>query len=172
MTTQDAKELARRWFAEHDGVITARQARQLGLSYRYVAGQAAAGEWIRVHRGVSRLASVPVTARQTVRIRLAAAGDSAVASHQTAAWLWDLAPLPDDVIDVTVTDGHPRTPGVRIHRTRVPLAAVTRYGLRCTDVLRTLIDCATVLPPEGLGEILDRAVALKHLRLDRLAGQL
>jgi len=88
-------------------------------------------------------------------------------SHASAAQWWGLALVrPPDAVDVVVVHGNRRaaTPGVRLHRSRSLLDTPEI----ATDVLRTVLDCATVMPfPEALA-IADSALAERYLRADRL----
>ncbi|WP_341865027.1 type IV toxin-antitoxin system AbiEi family antitoxin domain-containing protein [Gordonia lacunae] len=60
----------RRLALARDGVITAAEAREHGLSRASVGRRVNSGEWVRASSGVYRLADHPVTAR--TRTRLAA----------------------------------------------------------------------------------------------------
>ncbi|MBO0731557.1 MAG: DUF559 domain-containing protein [Acidimicrobiaceae bacterium] len=168
----DSKGLDR-WLAGHEGVVTRAEVAQLGGTKSYVQHQLASGAWRRVGPGVYAAASAPTTAHQSVRIALAGAGPDAVASHLTASWLWRLVDRPPAEVHITVPpERRPRLRGAQVHRSRIATAGTVAAGLRCTPPLRTLIDCATVVPPEMLGDLVDRALAAKLLRADRLARDL
>ena len=73
---------------------------------------------------------------------------TALASHRSAAYLWGIARPDDDPIDVIVT-GRRRLPsldGVIVHRPKDlrRLIPQRRSGIRCTNVLRTVLDLGAV----------------------------
>jgi very-short-patch-repair endonuclease len=91
-------------------------------------------------------------------------GVPALASHRSAAHLWGV-PRPDaDPVDVLLL-GQRRQPhldGVVIHRTtdRQRLAPQRRAGIRCTNILRTIVDLGAV-DPGGLHAAVGHAVATR-----------
>jgi hypothetical protein len=156
-------------------VITRREARRLGVTRRQIDWLVTTGEWTAPYPGVYVHAAAERSEHQDLRVALAAAGLQAAGSHLSAAWLWGLVgslPLP---LHITVpANRHPTPGGVRIFRSNTLNAAtVTAYrGLACTNPLRTLVDCATLVTPGELADLLDRAVAQRLVRLDRLEQQL
>lgn len=106
------------WLAEQQaGVLTRAQARIRGLSRSAVHRRVAKGSWRRVHPGVYTTWPGPPSVLTKVWAALLYAGEGAMASHATAAWLDGFAAEPA-VIDITIPGGRrvrPR-PGVRIHR--------------------------------------------------------
>jgi hypothetical protein len=96
-------------------------------------------------------------------------GDGAVASHSSAARLWDFVHRPEDLVEVLVRGSFHR--GIQgVHRTTI-LAdedVSTRSGIRCTSFERTLCDCTTVLSPFQLGRVLDDGLRRREASLVRL----
>lgn len=95
-------------------------------------------------RGVYRLPGCPEDADVRLRARVLAAGPSAVLSHRSAAWLWDLHPVPVRH-EVSVPRGcRPRQLGLVVHEsTDLDLAIPGSVrGLPVTGVGRTILDCA------------------------------
>jgi hypothetical protein len=95
-----------------------------------------------------------------------------VASHASAARLWNFSPRPEDRYEITVGRAHrARLRGVVLHRSGT-LADddVSRHqDIACTSFERTLCDCTTLLSEHQLGRAIDdglrRGVAsLRRLR--------
>ena len=129
----------------HHGVITL-EASGMSRSAWYRAIRAGSIE--QIHPYVARLHGTPDTPEQRIAAALAAVGERAVASHRSAAQLWGV-PRPDnDPVDVIVL-GRRRSValhGVVVHEQtdRLRLTPQTRAGLRCTNILRTLVDLGAV----------------------------
>lgn len=90
------------------------------------------------------------------------AGDDAVLSHGTAAALWQLAPLPDEVT-VTVAGRHVLSwPGLRVHRVAcLDIRDVQlHHGFPVTSPARTVIDFAAVASDAALVEAVNEARVL------------
>jgi very-short-patch-repair endonuclease len=91
-----------------------------------------------------------------------AAGPAAVASHESAAWLWDLVEAPDHP-SITVPRGTFRSRPQRrviVHRPLdFPTHVLVRRGIPTTNPLRTLVDLAAVTGPDHLDDAVDRALA-------------
>ncbi len=88
-----------------------------------------------------------------------ACGERAVASHGTAAALWEIHPEPEGPVDVTIIGGRARHAGIRTHRTHRlhPADATVVHGIPLTSVARTLLDIAADLVPRCLAGVLERA---------------
>jgi predicted transcriptional regulator of viral defense system len=155
------------WFRDHDGIITRRVALRLGLSSDQILRKLTSGEWVQIHRGVYRNADVPFGPRARLRGAIAAGGQAAGASHRSAAWVHGLIDEPPEVPTITVPRSRVvRAQGLRAVRSRQPVPLRRYNGIRCTDPLRTLMDCACECRPEELDAMLDRGLAHKTLRFD------
>ena len=88
-----------------------------------------------------------------------ACGEAAVLSHGAAAALWDIRPVADGPVDVTIVGDRARHAGIRAHRTlRMHRADATAlHGIPVTAVARTLLDIAADLTPAGLAGALEQA---------------
>jgi very-short-patch-repair endonuclease len=129
----------------HHGIVTLEGS---GLSrsawYRAIRG----GAIEQLHPLVARLQGSPDTPEQRIAAALAAVGERAVASHRSAAYLWGVPRPVDDPVDVIVL-GRRRSislDGVAIHEQtdRRRLVPQRRSGLRCTSLLRMLVDLGAV----------------------------
>ena len=95
---------------------------------------------------VIRIAGTPRTAEQHLMAALLHAGPVALASHESAAWLWQ---LPGFAASDVVT--RPRSNGGRVelgHRPKLllPHHRTEVRGIPCTTLPRTIYDIAGVLP--------------------------
>jgi hypothetical protein len=133
----------RRLAALQYGLFTRRQWLGAGLGPDMLDSRAAAGEFIRVYRGVFRLSGAPASFQQDVMAACLATGG--VASNRCAAYLWGMRRFERKMIEVLVVRGHaPDLPGVAVHRTtglhRLDRTTVGRIPV--TSRARTLLDLA------------------------------
>jgi len=157
------------WFATHDGIIRRTQALEIGLSEAAIGRLVRSGAWIRIFPSIYRLASAPATPASWLRASLLVGGAGAYASDQSAAWLHGLVNGAPAHPHITVP-AHQlvRVSGVQVTRTRRPSRPVIHGGFKCTAVPQTLLDCATLLGPDELDLMVDRAVARRAVGLDAL----
>lgn len=159
------------WARAHHGLITWGES---GLTKRAWHRAIEAGSLVGIHPYVARLPGTPVTPEQRIAAAVLAIPwvvdehgtivDGALASHRSSALLWGIPRPDDDPVDLL-------TPWVRhdnefedviIHRSgdRAHLfPPQIRYGIRCTGILRTLVDLGAVDPSgvrDGLGVVLAR----------------
>lgn len=151
------------WARAHHGIIT-RDASGLSRSAWYRSLQA--GTLIPFHPGVARLPGTADTAEQRIVAGVLALGTPAVASHRSAALLWGIPRPADDPVDVITLDERRdlRLDGVVIHRPRdrLRLAPQRRFGIACTNILRTLLDLGAVDPAavcDAVGHVLSTRLA-------------
>lgn len=145
------------------GLITRRQALEEGLSERQVDHRLAKGFWRVIHPGIYSVGGAPSSWHQDLLAAALWAGG--VASHRSAATLWELPGFkirPDSLIDVTVTHCHlPPRCGIRVHHTQ-RLLATDRREIDCipvTAIERTLMDLGAVTHRHRVAAALDSALA-------------
>jgi len=144
---QDRRDLRRRLFAlasGQGGYFTAAQARSTGYSYQAQAHHVAAGNWLRIDRGIFRLAEwIPEVHDDLVRWTLWSGG-RAIISHESALAVHGVGELESPRVHLTVPSGfRMRDDAVSLHLSYLPEADVEqRNGFRVTTVLRSLIDVA------------------------------
>jgi len=100
-----------------------------------------------VHTGVYRHVAVPLDRRARLLAAVWGAGAVAVASHRSAAWMWELRDVPRWRPEVTVAGRSRRGPTrVTVHRTDrlEPLDITTCDGIPLTTIQRTLLDLGAV----------------------------
>jgi very-short-patch-repair endonuclease/uncharacterized protein YjiS (DUF1127 family) len=149
-----------------DGVVTARQLADLGVSRDLVRHRISQRVWTRRHRGVfviERAVTDPI--RTAARAALLAGPSGAVVSHLLAAHLYRLSGLPDrGVPELTapLSVGRRSTAGLLVHRSAA-LEAVLVDGLRATPIARTLSDIAPLCSEPQLLSAMDSALRLRYL---------
>lgn len=119
-----------------------------GLSPRHWRHAADRGLVDELFPGVARLPGTARTAEQRIAAAVRAAGPGAMASHRSAALLWGVQRPDDDPVDIIIPgrSRHPRLPGVEVHRPSdvARLVPQRRADIRCTNILRTLLDVGAV----------------------------
>jgi hypothetical protein len=147
------------------GVLTRDQARLAGVTAEQLRRAVQRGELDRPHPGVFRIAGAPRTWHQSLLVGVLAGGPGALASHRSAAVLWDLDGSWRGRGEI-VAPRHLRARyrGVRCHESKdLQFANATeRNGIPCTGVARTLLDLGAVLPAERVQESIDDAIR-RHL---------
>jgi very-short-patch-repair endonuclease len=136
-----------RWATDHHGIVSKLQARELGWSNAAWYRAIEAGLVEPLHPGVARLRGSPRTPEQRIIAGLLAMGPAAIASHRSAARLWGIERPDHDPVDVIVPRSVSyRAADVVVHRPtdRDDLSPVVRSRIRCTNLLRTLVDLGAV----------------------------
>src|SRR5579875_824026 len=172
MTSADVRELRYRFRDQH-GVVSRSELRRLGISSQAERRRVARGDWERVGKHVLRLAGAPETPEQALMAVCLEAGPGAVASHQSAVWLWELAG-PPQVHAVTVAPTVKRhVDGAQVHRLADATGhVVLRRGIPCSNPLRALVDFAAVSTPRELDDALDRALASQLVTVAGMEAEL
>lgn len=143
------------------GLIQRSQALALGMTRGQIEYRLTSRRWEAVHPGTYRSAEGPASPEQLLLAACLTAGPDAVASHLSAAWMWDLVrrspPAPQLSVPYPL---QPRLHGVAVRRCRDldPGRTIVRRGIPCTDPVRVLGDVAAVLPGDELAGIVDGAV--------------
>lgn len=157
----DRRDLRRRLFnlaSEQAGYFTAAQAKDVGYSYQAQAHHVAAGNWLRIERGLFRLAEwVPDVNDDLVRWSLWSRGRGVI-SHETALAVHGIGEFESPRVHLTVpTDFKMKDDAVTLHYADLDADDVQeRTGFRVTTPVRSLIDIAAAAPDE---DQLARAVA-------------
>jgi predicted transcriptional regulator of viral defense system len=150
---RSTREAARTLLAqaiEQGGHFTAKQARIAGYDYPHLEYHVSTGSFERVNHGLYRITSLP-SAEHDDLIRLALWSRNrqdepqAVASHESALVLHNLADLLPDMIHLTVPPTFRKKPptGCLLHKAILTASDVEeRTGFRVTTPLRTLLDVA------------------------------
>ncbi len=132
------------------GFFTTKQAEALGFASNKRIYHVRAGNWVREHRGIYRLARFPVPERPDLVQWMLWSRDrtdqpTGVYSHHTALSLHDLTDVNPAKIDLTVPPtfrrGTPIPKVIRLHRGVVPIEdRETVVGVPVTNAIRTILD--------------------------------
>ena len=149
------------WACAHHGIITYEAS---GLTRTAWYRAIRRGGLQQIHPYVARLIGTPATAEQRIIAGVLAIGEPALASHRSAARLWGVPRPDDDPVDVIPVSGRRDLDldGVIVHRPtdRARLTPQRRYGIACTNILRTIIDLGAV-DPSGVHAAVGHAVATR-----------
>jgi predicted transcriptional regulator of viral defense system len=157
----DRRDLRRRLFglaAGQGGHFSAAQAREIGYSYQAQAHHVGAGNWLRVDRGLFRLAEwAPDLHDHLARWVLWSRGRGVV-SHETAMSVHGLGEFESAKVHLTVPPGfRMRHPAVVLHQAALADRDVVQHaGFPLTTPTRAIIDLAAQSPDE---DQLARAIA-------------
>jgi len=86
---------------QHHGLVSLVKARDAGMNYEQVRHRIARGEWERLYEEVYLVVGVPRSWKTLLLAACWAGGPEAVASHGSAAALWDLAGGRVDQVEIT-----------------------------------------------------------------------
>jgi very-short-patch-repair endonuclease len=147
-------------------VVARAQLVELGVS------RATVDHWLKdrrlhsLHRSVYAFGHEALGPRSRTMAAVLACGPEAVASHRTAAWLWDLMPDGRTVIDVTAQTRRRARPGIAVHTARLEDADRADVdGILVTTLSRTLLDVAEVVVPRQLERAIEAAERSRHFDL-------
>lgn len=160
---------------QHHGVFGAQHLRELGVAPHERHYRLRIGRWISVHEGAYRVAGTPVTWRGQVLAACWAGGVRAVASHRSAAELWELPGRDGRAIELTCPRRRrARHDGVIVHESRV-LEIVDHTcldGIPVTTAARTIFDLISVRGSSTVDLAIDSALRRGLVSLDELASTL
>jgi predicted transcriptional regulator of viral defense system len=149
----DRRELRRGLFnlaTNQGGYFTAAQAKKIGYSYPAQAHHVGAGNWLRIDRGLFRLAEwVPNVHDDLIRWTLWSRG-RAVVSHESALSVHGVGEFESARVHLTVPPGFSmRDPMIALHHAELADSdVVEQTGFRLTTVIRSLIDIAALSAEE------------------------
>lgn len=153
----------------HGGVISTKEAVDLGMAKSTLDRRVADGIFVRLSRGV--LALPGTSTRPDLMMRAAGRLFGAVVSHQSAARIHKMQPIPRS--EPTVTVPHRGTysfPGLIVHQSTdlLPEHVVAINGMNVTSPARTILDLAKVLGERRLAKVLDHSLAGRIVDFDEL----
>jgi very-short-patch-repair endonuclease len=130
------------------GLVTLYQARALGLTDRQVRRRLATGRLRTMDRVVYCFPGLPASWEQTVMAAVLTAGEPALASHATAAYLWGLVGLRPERIEIVMPRRDRAARSFVVHES-TDLAAEDRAELRnipLSGPARTAVDLGASAP--------------------------
>jgi hypothetical protein len=142
--------------ARQHGAIALEQALGCGLSRAQVRYRVEQGRWRRATRAAFVVAGAPRTWLQAAMVACLAGPAGTQASHLTTSallGLWSPPPLPHITVPPTASA---RMRVAKIHRSPIdPIDRTRINGIPCSTPSRMLVECAELLPPEPLAELVD-----------------
>lgn len=126
------------------GYFTASQAREHGFSWERLSDNVKRGRFMRLFRGVYRLAHFPGSSHEDLFVAWLRTGPHSVISHKSALTLYNLSDvLPGEIHVIIPRTASRRRSGLRLHTNRLkPEEITTREGLPVTTAARTIADVA------------------------------
>ncbi len=156
------RDLRRRLFAlaaGQGGYFTAGQAKKAGYSYQAQAHHVAAGNWLRIDRGLFRLAEwIPDRYDDLIRWTLWSK-QRAVVSRESALAVHGVGEFEAARPHLTVPPGFSmRDPAIILHRADLPDEDVVAHtGFSVTTVVRSLVDIANIAGEDQLARAIEDA---------------
>jgi very-short-patch-repair endonuclease len=153
-----------------DGVVAHSQLRDIGYSDAAIGRAIRAGRFLPLHRGTYSVGHRAVSRRGLCLAAIHSSGESAMLSHETAAWAWGLLAWFPDPIHVTAPNRGHRKVGVHIHHSTIleDRDRAVAEGVPTTAIPRTLLDLASHRNPRRLHGAVDRAERLDILDIDQV----
>lgn len=172
--------------ADQWGLVTAAQARGVGITAQNMSQMAKAGDLVRLAHGIYRLAGNPIDRHEDLRAAWLALDPSRTAagriaeqevdmvSHRSAALVLELGDLEADVMEFTVPQRRQtRRTEVRLHRGATHGDWALADGLPVATPLRIIADLATAGIDRGhLATVVRDAMIKYDLSTDAVAGVL
>lgn len=144
---------------------------QIDATPSLVKARAASGRWIRIHRGIYRVAGAPETWKQAVMAAVLAGGPRARAAFFTAAALHGIEGFPQGRIEIVVPRSRRvRGIGAKVHEESswFPDDGVVIDGIPVTTVELTLLHLARRLSRTRLESAVEDALRHRRTTLRRL----
>jgi very-short-patch-repair endonuclease len=152
--------------ARQHGVVALWQLVAVGISTQAVKRRVRAGRLHRVWKGVYAVGHRKISWQGRIMAAVLLHGPAAVASHRTAAALWDLLPPRGNDVYVTVpAAGRAKRKGIVLHQVRGlhEKDRAIRQGIPVTALGRTLIDVFSSESEERTERALEQAERMKLL---------
>jgi predicted transcriptional regulator of viral defense system len=133
------------------------------------------GRWLEVYDGVYRIAGTPRSRTGDLLAACWAGGDDAVASHRSAAMLWDLPGGGREVLEITCPRWkRAKESGLVVHETTAlsSIDRAVRIGIPVTTIERTIFDLANVVRLTTLDLAIDNALRRELTTLEELHATL
>lgn len=126
------------------GYLSAAQALAVGYSYQAQKYHVDRGNWVKVDRGLFRLAGWPSAAEDAYARWTVWSNGLGVVSFQSAADVHDFGDFDLGAVHLTLAETRPSAPGVVLHRGSLERDDIEERGsYRVTSAARTLLDLAT-----------------------------
>jgi very-short-patch-repair endonuclease len=159
--------------ARQHGVLSRRQALEIGFSPSTIDRRLRSGSWIRVLPGVYRLATAPASWIQQLWAAWLWAREPSAVWGKAAARLWDMDGFDDEWIGISCPRHLRPQPGIHVRCVAMPCYDVCRRrDLPCTTPLRTVIDLGSVVGERRVERALEDCLRRGLIAMPRLEGRL
>ena len=161
--------------AKQWGLVSTEQCVGAGWTRRAIEHAVECVRLVRYRRGVFLVAGAPPSPYHPTLAACLATGAGTVASHLSAAWLWDFDRVRPDHVEVkTLLACTRRLTDVRTHTTGIMLGTDIdeRHGVPVTSAARSAIDLGAYLSPYLLSRFVDHLRRRGHLTTEELATHL
>jgi len=146
---------------QQHGVFAVHHLDAIGITQQFRHHRIALGRWVSPYDGVFRIAGAPPSWKGDLVAATWAGGDRAVASHRSAAAVWQIPGGKTDVLELTCPRWRrARHDGLVVHEsTRLDEIDITvADGIRCTTVERTIFDLCSCVGPVTVDLAIDAAL--------------
>jgi hypothetical protein len=144
---------------QQHALVTLAQLDDLGITRRQRQWRLATGRWESPYTGVYRIGGLPHSWRSD--LLAACLAGPAVASHRSAAALWDLPGARNDLVEI-ITKRWERAQhaGLVVHESLLlePTDETVRDGIPTTTIERTIFDLCSLAPDVVVDMAIDRAL--------------
>jgi Transcriptional regulator, AbiEi antitoxin len=146
---------------DQHGVVSTRQLATIGYTRSSASKAHGVGRLRRIHRGVYAVGHERLSWEARCMGAVLACSP-AIASHLSAAWLWDLLRTRPTTFHLTAPTKRRSRLGIFVHSADLPEVDVAEVdGIPVTALARTMLDSALILDPERLARMIERAEHLK-----------
>ncbi|MEX1006307.1 MAG: hypothetical protein WD271_00500 [Acidimicrobiia bacterium] len=159
----------------HHGIFGHHHLEELGVSFGERKHRLRTGRWESLYDLVYRIAGAPVSWRGDLLAACWAGGTRAVASHRSAAALWELPGRRREIAEITCPRWRrARHDGVEVHETTALSSrdVSTVDGIPVTTVERTIFDLAGVCSRFTVDLAIDSALRRDLTDFDKLCAML
>jgi hypothetical protein len=151
--------------ARHAGNVTRSELLAAGLSSGAIDARLKSGALVRRHTGVYCVAPGRRDPQALIHAAVLAGAPTAVASHTSAAFLWEFLPHYKPPPEISLPTGDRRPRDILTHRcpSLAPRDITHQHGVPTTTPARTLLDLATSLTRKQLTRTVNDALRHHHV---------
>lgn len=153
------------------GTVSRPQCVVAGLSHRQIDLLLTKGLLMAEFRGAYRDPAAPVTIEQRAMCAILAGGRGAVVSHRMALAVWGMRNYRCDLREIT-TSRKVTHPGIVAHRSTIRGKKFVVKGVPVTSPSRTLLDCASVINRNLVGQFVEIWLSTGVVSLSQLEREL
>lgn len=159
--------------ARQHGVLSRRQALEIGFSASTIDRRLRSGSWIVVLPGVYRLATAPASWMQQLWAAWLWAREPSAIWGKAAARLWDMDGFDDDWVGISCPRRLRPQPSIHVRCVALPRYDVgRRRDLPCTTPLRTVVDLGSIVGERRVERALEDCLRRGLIAMPRLRERL